>query len=59
MTFNHLRLALTKAPIFQHFNPECYIWIETNILGYATDRVLSQLTSRTNHNGIVTKTDLS
>ena len=25
MTFNHLRLVFTKAPIFWHFDLECYI----------------------------------
>ena len=57
--FNRLRLAFIKAPILQHFDPECHIWIETNALGYAIGGVLSQLTSGTNPNGIVTKADLS
>ena len=29
-TFNQLRQAFTKAPIFRHFDPECYIWIMTD-----------------------------
>ena len=42
--FNRLRQAFTKVPILQHFDPECHIRIETNALGYAIGRVLSQLT---------------
>ena len=37
--------AFTKAPIFQHFNPEQYIRVETNASGHAIGRVLSQLTN--------------
>ena len=33
-----------KALILYHFNPECYIQIETDVSGYAIGRVLSQLT---------------
>ena len=39
--FNRLQLAFTEAPILRHFDPECHIWIETNILGYAIGGVLS------------------
>ena len=42
--FNHLRHMFTQAPIFQHFDPEWYIQIETDVLGYAISRVLNQLT---------------
>ena len=56
--FNYLRLAFTEALILWHFDPECHIWIEINALGYAINRVLSQLTSKTNPNGIVTKINL-
>ena len=45
LAFNKLRKAFTKAPILWHFDLECHIWIETNMLGYAISRVLSQLTS--------------
>ena len=56
--FNCLWLTFTKAPILWHFNPKCHIWIETNVLGYAIDDVLSQLASGTSPNGVITKTDL-
>ena len=57
--FNCLRLAFTEAPILQHFDPECHIKIETDTLGYAISGMLSQLTSKTNLDGVVTKADLS
>ena len=39
--FNRLRLAFIKAPIFQHFDLECHIWIETNASRSAISGVLS------------------
>ena len=42
VVFNHLWLVFTEAPILQHFNSECHIWIKTDILGYAIGGVLSQ-----------------
>ena len=42
-TFNHLWLVFIKAPILLHFDLENHIQIETDISGYAIDRVLSQL----------------
>ena len=42
--FIQLRQAFTEAPILQHFDPKCHIWIETDLLGYAIGEVLSQLT---------------
>ena len=33
--FNHLWLTFTEAPIIQHFDLKCHIWIETDALGYA------------------------
>ena len=39
--FKQLKQAFIKAPILQHFDPECYIQIKTNVSGYAIDRVLS------------------
>ena len=56
--FNHLRLAFTEAPIFWYFDPEYYIWIETDALGYVISGVLNRLVSGTRPNGVVTKTDL-
>ena len=41
--FTQLRQAFTKAPILQHFDPECHIWIETDASGYAIGAMLSQL----------------
>ena len=57
--FNRLRLAFTEAPILWHFDPECHIWIETDASGYAIGGVLSQLTSGTNPDEVVTKANLS
>ena len=39
--FNQLRQVFTEAPILQHFDPECYIRIETNASSYAIGEVLS------------------
>ena len=43
-TFNSLRQAFTKVPIFQHFDPEYHIWIKTNLSSYAIGGILSLLT---------------
>ena len=43
--FTQVRQVFTKAPILQYFDPEYYIWIETDALGYAIGGVPSQLTS--------------
>ena len=43
--FTQLRQAFTKAPILRHFDPECHIWIKTDMSGYTISGVLSQLTS--------------
>ena len=43
--FNQLRQAFTKAPILQHFDPEQYIWVKTDVFGHAIGRLLSQLTN--------------
>ncbi len=34
-----------EAPILNHFDLECHIWIETDTSGYAIGEILSQLTS--------------
>ena len=39
--FNYLRLAFIKASILQHFDLESHIRIETNILSYAINNILS------------------
>ena len=44
LAFTQWRKAFTKAPILQHFDPQCYIRTETDVSGYAIGRVLSQLT---------------
>ena len=59
ITFNYLQLAFIKAPILEHFDLKCHIWIETDASSYAISRVLSQLTSRTNPNKVATKTNLN
>ena len=41
IAFNCLWLVFTKVLIPQYFDPECHIWIETNILGYAIGKVLN------------------
>ena len=59
IVFNHVWLAFIQVPILQHFDLEYHILIGTNVLGYVIDKVLSQLTFRTNPDGVVTKTDMS
>ena len=56
--FNRLRLAFTEASILQHFDPECHIRIETDASCYVIGGMLSQLTSGTSSDGVVTKTNL-
>ena len=56
--FNRLWLAFIKALILCYFDPDCHIWIKTNISGYAISEMLSQLTSKTSLDGVVTKVNL-
>ena len=42
--FNHLCHTFIQAPIFQHFDLEWHIRIETNVSGYVIGGVLSLLT---------------
>ena len=49
LSFSWLRQAVTKAPILHHFDPECYIRIETDASGYAIGNILSQLTLESGH----------
>ena len=44
LAFTKLKKAFTKTLILQHFDLECYIRIETDILSYAISEVLNQLT---------------
>ena len=39
--FNRLRQAFVKAPIPQHFDLKCHIWIEVNVSGYIIGEVFS------------------
>ena len=55
---NCLPLAFTKAPVLQHFDPKCHIWIKTDALGYVIGGMLSQLAFGTRLDKIITKTDL-
>ena len=43
IVFPKLRQVFVKVPIFYHFDLEHYIWVETNVSGYAIVEVLSQL----------------
>ena len=58
LAFTQLRQAFVKALIFHHFNPESHIWIGTDASGYAISDVLSQLSSGTKPDGVVTKDNL-
>ena len=44
LAFTKLRQAFVKAPILHHFDPKRHIRIETDVSGYAIDRVFNQLT---------------
>ncbi len=44
-TFIYLQKAFTEVPIPRHFDLKYYIRIQTNALGYAIGKVLSQLAS--------------
>ena len=59
MVFNCLWLAFMKALILPHFDLKCYIWIETDISGYAIDDMLSQLASGIKPDKIIIKTNLN
>ena len=58
LAFTQLRQAFVKAPIFHHFDPESHIRIKTDVLGYAIGDILSQLSSGTRPDRVVTKNDL-
>ena len=44
LAFTKLRKSFTKAPIFQHFDLEYHIRIETHMLNYVISGILNQLT---------------
>lgn len=46
VAFTCLRKIFTKAPILDHFNPECHIRIKTYASGFAIGEIFSQLISR-------------
>ena len=58
LVFTQLRQVFVKTPILLHFDPESHIRIETDASGYAIGGVLSQLSSGTRPDGVVTKADL-
>lgn len=39
VAFTYLSKAFTEAPILQHFNPECNIWIETDKSGFTINGI--------------------
>ena len=58
LAFTQLRQAFVEAPILHHFNLESHIQIQIDAPGYAISVVISQLSSGTTLNGVVTKADL-
>ena len=46
LAFLRLKHAFIEVPILHHFDPEQYIWIETDVSGYAIVGILSQLTAK-------------
>lgn len=44
LTFAKLRKAFSRVLILYYFDPECYILIETNVLGNVIGRILNFLT---------------
>lgn len=40
----HLQKAFIKALIFHYFYLERYIWIKTDVLGFAISRIFNQMT---------------
>ena len=59
LAFTRLRQAFIEAPILYHFNPKSHNRIETDASSYSIGGILSQLSSGTRPDGIVTKDDLS
>ena len=59
LAFTQLRQTFVEASILHHFNPESHIQIEIDASCYVISSILSQLSSKTRPDGIVTKTNLS
>ena len=59
LAFTQLRQAFVEAPILHHFDLKSYIRIEIDISGYVIGGILSQLSSKTRSDKVVTKVDLS
>ena len=59
--FNHLRLVFIKASIFQHFDLEIHICIQTDVSSYIIGKVLGQLNLDSNvaPNNLNSKSDFS
>ena len=47
LVFLRLRQTFIEAPILYHFDPECYIRIETDASSYTIGGILSQLIAET------------
>ena len=58
LAFIQLRQAFVEAPILHHFDLESLLRIETDPSSYAIGSVLSQLSSGTRPDGVITKDDL-
>ena len=58
VAFNYLWLAFIESLILLHFNLKCHIWIKTDVSGYTIGRTLSQLTSGTSPDEVITKANL-
>ena len=58
LAFTQLRQAFFKALIHHHFDLESHIRIETDASSYAINGILSQLSSKTRPDKIVTKNNL-
>ena len=59
INFNCLCLAFIKVPILWHFDMKYHIWIKIDASSYAIGGILSQLTSKTSPDGVITKAHLS
>ena len=58
LAFTQLRQAFVKTLILHYFDPENHIRIEIDTSGYVIGSIVSQLSSRTRLDEVVTKADL-